>query len=409
MVGRHQHHIAGLQLTVHLRQAPVEGFQCRGIARHVAAVAVEHVEIDEIAEDEIAVRRLVHGLKRRVHQRHVAVGLENARHAFVGKDVADLADAMHRAAGLHQPVEQRRFRRHDGIVAPVAGALESGGRLADEGSGDHPADIERIDQPPHDLAERQQAFEPEMRLVGCNLEDRVRGSVADRFAGADMLLAQPGDDLRSRGVAVAEDAGKLRLATDRLDQLRRKGVSLRRKVAPVEHDGRTRNLPVARRRILAVRDFVGRAVEAEHPLRLRHAGRRAPACQLGDRYKPQRRHVGKRQRSFAKTLAIAGARGAEFRDMAQSVGTVVAIDRGVRCTADAEGIKNEEKCACHGSPAPRDTAVMATCRPGGRSGMFSAKRRAWQTAPGRSGSPKSSMPEVHGVQQSVQLMSELIR
>jgi hypothetical protein len=56
------------------------------------------------------------------------------------------------------------------------------------------------------LAERQQTVEAEALLMGGDLEDAVDGGVADRPAGALMLLAQPGDDLRPAGVAIAEDA-----------------------------------------------------------------------------------------------------------------------------------------------------------------------------------------------------------
>ncbi len=47
-----------------------------------------------------------------------------------------------------------------------------------------------------------------MRLVGGDLEDRIGGGVADRLAGADMLLAEARDDLGAGGVAVAEYAGQ---------------------------------------------------------------------------------------------------------------------------------------------------------------------------------------------------------
>ena len=50
------------------------------------------------------------------------------------------------AAARDQPVEQGRLGRRDGVVAAVGGALEGGGGLADEGPGDDPADVQRIDQ-----------------------------------------------------------------------------------------------------------------------------------------------------------------------------------------------------------------------------------------------------------------------
>ncbi len=114
-----------------------------------------------------------------------------------------------------------------------------------------------------------------MCLVRRDLEDGVRRRVADRLAGADMLLAETGDDLRARGMAVAENAGHLRRAAERLDKLRRKGVALCREITPIESHRRSGDLPMARRRILAAGDFVGGAIDAVDLLRNRHAGRKA--------------------------------------------------------------------------------------------------------------------------------------
>ena len=63
-------------------------------------MAVEHVEIDEIGEDEIAVLGLVHGLQRRVEQCHVAVGLDQPADALMREDIGDLADGVNGAAAL---------------------------------------------------------------------------------------------------------------------------------------------------------------------------------------------------------------------------------------------------------------------------------------------------------------------
>ena len=115
------------------------------------------------------------------------------------EDVTDLSHSMHMPAVFDQPVEQCRLGRQHGEVTPVSGTLEGRGGLTDKGSGDDAADIVGIEQPPGQTAKRQQAIEAEMLLVRCDLEDGIRGRVADRLAGADMVLAEPGDDLRSRG------------------------------------------------------------------------------------------------------------------------------------------------------------------------------------------------------------------
>jgi hypothetical protein len=174
-------------------------------------MAVERVEVDEVGEDQVAVAGVVHRAQRGVEQRHVAGRLAHFGDAAMRVDVADLADADHLAAAPGDAVEQRRLRRRHGIVAAVGGALEVGRRLADEGPGDDAADVQRVDQPANDLAERIEPLEAEMGLVRGDLEDGIGRGVADRLAGADVLLAEAGDDVRARGMAVAEDAGKPRL------------------------------------------------------------------------------------------------------------------------------------------------------------------------------------------------------
>ena len=72
--------------------------------------------------------------------------------------------------GTGDAVEQRRFGRRHGIVAPVGGALEIGRRLAEERSCDHASDVERVDELSHDFTEIVEPFEPEMVLVRGDLE-----------------------------------------------------------------------------------------------------------------------------------------------------------------------------------------------------------------------------------------------
>ena len=50
--------VAGPQHGLELRQTGVEGLERRGIAGNIAPMAMEHVEIDEVGEDEVAVARL---------------------------------------------------------------------------------------------------------------------------------------------------------------------------------------------------------------------------------------------------------------------------------------------------------------------------------------------------------------
>ena len=105
-------------------------------------------------------------------------------------------------------------------------------------------------------------FEPEMRLMRGDLDDRIGRGVADRLAGADMLFAEALDDFGAGGVAVAENARQAGLFhDDRFGQFGGKGRLVLGEIAPVETDRHGRDLPMAGRRVLAARDFVGRAEE----------------------------------------------------------------------------------------------------------------------------------------------------
>ena len=122
VIGGQDDDIGRLQAAVEIRQARIERLERGCIAGDVAAMAVEHVEIDEIGEHQAAVRSLVNGREARVEERHVAIGLCQLGHALMREDVADLADRVNRAPGFRQPVEDRWLRRQHRIVAPVAGA-----------------------------------------------------------------------------------------------------------------------------------------------------------------------------------------------------------------------------------------------------------------------------------------------
>ena len=135
------------------------------------------------------------------------------------EDVADLADAddlaaARRPAGRAASARAAARRNRAGWRC----ARKSRRALADEGPGDHPPDVQRIDQLAHDLAELIEPIEAEMRLVRGDLDDGIGRCVADRLAGPDVLLAEPLDDLGSGRVAIAEDARNVAFLDDRFGQ-----------------------------------------------------------------------------------------------------------------------------------------------------------------------------------------------
>ena len=261
----------------------------------------------------------------------------------MGKDVADLADAEDRAPRRGQPVEQRRFVRRHGIVAPVRRSPEVGAALTDERPRDHPSDVQRIDQLADRFAKVIEPLQSEMGLVRGDLEHRVRGGVADRLSRPDVLFAEFGDDLGARSMLVAQYARNAALLDDGRGEVRGKGRDRLRKISPVEGDRQAGDLPVPRRRILAARHLVGRAEEAGDIADIAlFAG-----CQFGCREQSERAHHGQLQRTASQAVAIAVAARAGFQYMAERVRTGVAETLRIGSATDTEGIKDKEESARH--------------------------------------------------------------
>ena len=127
-----------------------------------------------------------------------------------------------------------------------------------------------------------------MGFVGGDLEDGIRRRVADRLAGADMLFPEPGDDVCSGCMAIAQNARDVAFAADGVHQFRGEGLALGREITPIEHHRRPGDFPMAGWRILAAGDLVGCAIKAEDPLRHRHPGWIVAAGKLCDFQKSER-------------------------------------------------------------------------------------------------------------------------
>ncbi len=84
------------------------------------------------------------------------------------------------------------------------------------------------------------------------------------------------------------------------------------------------------------------------------AGNR-PDAAFAQMHQTKSRHVRKLKRARAQPFAIACTRGTEFRDVAQRVGTFIAIGGRIRSAADAKRIQNEKKRSRHAPPSERFT------------------------------------------------------
>ena len=194
-----------------------------------------------------------------------------------------------------------------------------------------------------------------MFLVRGDLEHRIGRGVDDGLAGGDVLLAQARDDLGARGVAVAEHAGQAGLRNQRFQQRRRKTVLRRGEQAERRPQRDARAFPVARRGVLAGRTLAHAAPQAfRRGQRLESGGR----CACGQRVRLRQAHAAQ----VRQPQRPARSRGARRGDMAEGVGTFVAVGRRIRRAAEAEGIQDQPDRARHRPtpPAPR------RLRPGAR-------------------------------------------
>ena len=211
-------------------------------------MAVEHVKIDEVHE---AQAREV--LRHRAQQRVDAVGVvfcaHGLRDAAPVKNIGDLADRIYRFPAGLQPVEHRFAGRRQRVVVPVCRAREAP-RRARERPCDHAADREPArEHRPRRRADLIELGERHDVLMRRDLEHAVRRGVYNQLPRFHVLFAVVRDHRRARIRAVAQHAAA---------HSRRKALEERGREAPRERGQRlladdARDLPVADRRILAVR------------------------------------------------------------------------------------------------------------------------------------------------------------
>ena len=346
MVGRDDQEVILAQPREDLRQSHVELLQGAGIAGNVAAMAVERVKIDIIGEEQAAFGQAPHGFERAIDQGVVAWTLDDLAGAAMREDVTDLADGDDAPPGTFGHIQQRVCRRRHGIVTPVGSARETADGIADEGPRDHTADVEMIDMASGDLAEGQQPLQPEGLLMGRDLQHTVGGGVEDRLAGLDALGAEFGNDLRPRGMALAEHAGKPGFLDDGGDQAGGKAGHFLREIAPVERHGIAGDLPMTRGRVLALGDL-GRIA----PQGLGHAafqtGRQRARRRFRSRAEAQARQHGQAQGPGAMLVLARPPCRTGGGDVAERIGSRIAIVPGIISRADAEGIHHQKERAAH--------------------------------------------------------------
>ncbi len=118
-----------------LGKSAIEGLECACVPFDVVSMAVEHVEIDEVAEDEPG-PRAVHCPDRPVDEVHVPRPGNLLGDATMEEDRRYLADPDNGETERLKPIEQRFGRRIDSVIVSArrshVGARRSGKRASDD-------------------------------------------------------------------------------------------------------------------------------------------------------------------------------------------------------------------------------------------------------------------------------------
>ena len=126
MIGGDDGKVAFTQSCLDFGHTPIEVLERRRISRDVAAVAVFAVEIDQIGEDESAIRQGFHGHNGSGQAGVVAMRLDLPTRAPMSENVADLADRDDGPAGFCKLIQDRVFWRLSGEILAVSGSYETG-------------------------------------------------------------------------------------------------------------------------------------------------------------------------------------------------------------------------------------------------------------------------------------------
>ena len=194
-----------------------------------------------------------------------------------------------------------------------------------------------------------------MRFVSGNLQHAVGGGVEDRLAGPDALLAEFGDDIGPRSMAVAQNAGNAAVVDDLLDQRRGEGGNCPGKITPIEGHRHAGDLPVPRWRVLASGDFGGRAPE---PLR------RSPVANARSTGKTEAVEMGQLEGPAPQAVAVGRTQVCSLADMAQRVCPRITELSGVVGSADPDGVEDNENRATQKHP-PVENCSALTIRAAG--------------------------------------------
>src|SRR5207249_908476 len=280
-------------------------------------MAVQHIEIHKIAEDESALP-LTDGHRQFVH----AVGVTFRGHVLFHSpaivNVMNFTDSENAHLSLRENVHQHRLRRIHGIIVPPRSPHKIS-RRSDERPRDHaPHTMRPIQQFPSNFAYAVKLRDWDDFFMRGDLKHTVARGIHDRLARSNVLFAQFLDDLRA-GSGLVSNGSSANLLFKLLDQFLRESIFVNRERLLEPH---ARHFPVSCRRV-----FPGRA---------RRALAERSNWRCGWRLMLQRRDVRQSEphmiRDFLQT---------RFRDVAECVPADVAIFRRIRKLANSNAIQND--------------------------------------------------------------------
>src|SRR6266851_1528061 len=313
--GDHQH-VGETQQRQELRKHAVKFFQrfCKSL--HILPVAIQHVEIHQIAKNESALAFANRGCHF-LHAVGVAVRRDVLFDSAAIVNVMNLANSENANFALRENIHQHRLRRIHGIIVPPRGPHEVS-RRSRKRPRDHASHAVRpIQQFPCDFAHAVEFSDWDHLFMRGDLKHAVARRVHDWLARSYVLLAQFLDDLRA-GSRLVSNRLPANLFLELFDQFLRESVFVNRERLLQPH---SRHFPVSCRRI-----FPGRA-RRSLAIRSKRSTRRRLMFQRCDVRQSEPHQV----RDFQRP---------RFRDVPERVSADVIIVRRIREFADSHAVQH---------------------------------------------------------------------
>ena len=231
------------------RERGVDLRQRTSVPVGIPPMAIEHVGIDQVDEEEARQHRLQH-FRGPAQSVRISLGVHRLGDALAVVDVGDLAQPHGPHALLRQAIQDRSLRRRLREVPAIVGALEPSLRVADERPRDDARQPIALADGTSGVAPGVQRLERDLLLLRGDLEDAVRAGVDDGHPGAEVLLAQLVEDDGAARRPVAEEAGRPGEAQPFVHQLLRESARERGESALQHHP---HHFPVPGGGVLALR------------------------------------------------------------------------------------------------------------------------------------------------------------